>query len=55
MTVVNTHLALCLLGVRTSKAIQMQIDAKTAIQLVEINHRLMGDVLLIGANQRIMR
>jgi hypothetical protein len=29
VTVVNTHVALCLLGVRTRSAMQMQIDAMT--------------------------
>jgi hypothetical protein len=34
MTVVNTHLGLCLFGVRMSRAMQMQIDAMTAVVLV---------------------
>lgn len=30
MTVVKTHFALCLLGVRMRRAMQMQMDAMTA-------------------------
>jgi hypothetical protein len=55
ITVVNTHLALCLFGVRTSKAIQIHTDAKTAVKLVKVCDELLQYVLLIGANQRIMR
>lgn len=35
MTVVNTHDALCLLGVRTRRAMQMQTDAVTIFSSVE--------------------
>jgi hypothetical protein len=34
MTVVKTHLGLCLFGVRMRRAMQMQTDAMTAIVLV---------------------
>lgn len=36
VTVVNTHLALCLFGVRTRRAIQMEIDAMTGVMLEEV-------------------
>jgi hypothetical protein len=35
MTVVNTHVGLCLFGVRTRRAMQMQIDAMTVLALAE--------------------
>jgi hypothetical protein len=55
MTVVKTHLGLCLFGVRMRRAMQMQTDAMTAVVLVGVWRWSCGDVLLIGANQRMMR
>lgn len=57
MTVVKTHLGVCLFGVRTRRAIQMQMDAITAYcQTVtpQPTTRL-ADLLLMGANHRMMR
>lgn len=55
MTVVKTHCGLCLFGVRISRAMHMQIDAMTVADLVAIQRQARSDLLLIGANQRMMR
>lgn len=55
MTVVNTHCGLCLFGVRMRRAMQMQIDAMTICCQTALNNESFVDVLLIGANHKIMR
>ena len=48
MTVVNTHEALCLLGVRTSSAMQMQTDAMTVvIRVRNMQYDFVGDATMI--------
>lgn len=55
MTVVKTHVGLCLFGVRMRRAIQIQIEAMTACRSVSVLARCSRHLLLIGANHKIMR
>jgi hypothetical protein len=55
VTVVNTHDALCLLGVRIRRAMQIHIDAMTTVLSAEVLLHDWSYSLLIGANHRMMR
>lgn len=55
VTSVKTHLALCLLGVRTKRAIQIATEATTKKNERLIVHRkYLKSLPLIGANQRMI-